>query len=117
MYNIGYITLIGGIATTAPHLVQVCYTLISYTSQILFCGAFFETPNKQLMKPKRDILAYLQSGGRLTVNKALRLFHTTELRKIVSRLRKEGWTICADKRQDETEDGRKVTYNEYYLVR
>ena len=69
------------------------------------------------MKPKRDILAYLQSGGRLTVNKAIKLFHTTELRKIVSRLRREGWTICADRRQDETEDGRKVTFNEYYLQR
>jgi transcription initiation factor IIE alpha subunit len=69
------------------------------------------------MKPKRDILAYLQSGGRLTVNKAIRLFHTTELRKIVSRLRREGWVICADKRNDTTEDGRRVTYNEYYLLR
>ena len=69
------------------------------------------------MKPKRDILAYLQSGGRLTVNKAIRLFHTTELRKVVSRLRREGWSIAADRRHDTTEDGRAVTYNEYYLVR
>lgn len=69
------------------------------------------------MKPKRDILAYLQSGGRLTVNKAIRLFHTTELRKVVSRLRREGWSIAADRRYDKTEDGRAVTYNEYYLVR
>ncbi len=69
------------------------------------------------MKPKRDILNYFQSGGRLTVNKAIRLFHTTELRKVVSRLRKEGWTICADRRSDETKDGRKVIYNEYYLSR
>jgi hypothetical protein len=69
------------------------------------------------MKPKRDILAYLQSGGRLTVNKAIRLFHTTELRKVVSRLRREGWIIAADRRHDKTEDGRAVTYNEYYLVR
>lgn len=69
------------------------------------------------MKPKRDILAYLQSGGRLTVNKAQRLFHTTELRKVVSRLRREGWAILADRRNDKTEDGRSVTYNEYYLQR
>ena len=61
------------------------------------------------MKPKRDSLAYLQSGGRLTVNKAQRLFHTTELRKVVSRLRREGWAILADRRNDKTEDGRSVT--------
>ena len=69
------------------------------------------------MRPKRDILAYLLNGGRLTVNKAMRLFHTTELRKIVSRLRRAGWTICADRRNDKTEDGRHVTFNEYYLQR
>lgn len=69
------------------------------------------------MKPQRDILAYLQSGGRLTVNKAQRLFHTTELRKVISRLRKSGWAICSDRRNDKTEDGRKVTFNEYYLQR
>lgn len=69
------------------------------------------------MKPKRDILAYFLSGGRLTVNKAIRLFHTTELRKVVSRLRKEGWDIRADIRHDATTDGRMVTFNEYFLKR
>jgi hypothetical protein len=66
------------------------------------------------MKPKQDILAYLQNGGRLTVNKALRLFHTTELRKIVSRLRREGHSIRATRCDDTTVDGRKVFFNEYY---
>jgi hypothetical protein len=69
------------------------------------------------MKPKSDVLAYLLKGGKLTVQRAYRLFHTTELRKIVSRLRREGWTICAERIHDKTEDGRKVTFNEYYLVR
>jgi hypothetical protein len=40
--------------------------------------------------PQREILAYLLAGGRLTVQKASRLFETTELRKIVSRLRRLG---------------------------
>ena len=68
------------------------------------------------MRPKRDILAYLQKGGRLTVNTALHIFHTTELRKIVSRLRREGYDISSTKRTGETEDGRKVYFNEYYIA-
>lgn len=67
------------------------------------------------MKPQRDILAYFQQGGRLTVQKAFRKFHTTELRKIVSRLRRSGHNIASKAMNDETEDGRKVTYNEYFL--
>ena len=38
--------------------------------------------------PQNKILAYLKAGGRLTVRKAERLYHTTELRRIISRLRK-----------------------------
>lgn len=41
--------------------------------------------------PQNKILAYLKAGGRLTVRKAERLYHTTELRRIISRLRK--WDI------------------------
>lgn len=67
------------------------------------------------MKPQRDILAYFQQGGRLTVQKDFRMFHTTELRKIVSRLRRSGHNIASKAMKDETEDGRKVTYNEYFL--
>lgn len=54
------------------------------------------------MNPKADILAYFRGGGRLTVNRALFLFHTTELRKVVSRLRREGHDIRADKKSDIT---------------
>ena len=44
MYNIGYITLIGGIATTAPMSFKFAsfHTFISY---LFFFGAFFVTPN------------------------------------------------------------------------
>lgn len=68
------------------------------------------------MKPTRDILAYLKEGGKLTVNRAIMMFHTTELRKIVSRLRREGYDIRANKLKDTTSDGRTVTFNEYYYV-
>lgn len=67
------------------------------------------------MKPTRDILAYLKEGGKLTVNRAIMMFHTTELRKIVSRLRREGYDIRANRCKDKTSDGRTVTFNEYYL--
>lgn len=66
--------------------------------------------------PQTKILVYLKQGGRLTVRKAERLFNTTELRRIVSRLRKQGYTICSDKRKAVTEDGRPTQFNEYYLV-
>lgn len=66
--------------------------------------------------PQTQILAYLMKGGRLTVRKAEHLFHTTELRCIVSRLRKRGYPICSDKRSAVTEDGRPTQFNEYYLA-
>lgn len=65
--------------------------------------------------PQNAILESLKRGERLTVQKAYRLFHTTELRKIVSRLRKVGHTICANKIHDRSAEGRNVTYNEYYM--
>ncbi len=50
------------------------------------------------------------------MQKAFHLFHTTELRKIVSRLRRRGYDIRSEVKHDETADGRKVTYNEYYIA-
>jgi len=38
--------------------------------------------------PQKEILEYFRAGRELTVIHALRLFHTTELRRIVSRLNK-----------------------------
>ena len=40
-----------------------------------------------------NILAYFQSGGTLTMLKALRLFRTSEIRVYVSRLRRRGHDI------------------------
>lgn len=65
--------------------------------------------------PQRAVLGSLKRGERLTVQKAYRLFHTTELRKIISRLRRVGHIICAKKIHDHSADGRAVTYNEYYM--
>lgn len=67
------------------------------------------------MKVQHEILFALLAGERLTVQKAFRLFHTTELRKIVSRLRRRGYDIRSERKYRETEDNRRVTYNEYFL--
>lgn len=67
------------------------------------------------MKVQYEILFALMSGERLSVRKAFRLFHTTELRKVVSRLRRRGHDIRSEKRTGLTFDGRTVTYNEYYI--
>lgn len=67
------------------------------------------------MKVQHEILFALLAGERLTVQKAFRLFHTTELRKIVSRLRRRGYDIRSERKSAETEDGRVVTFNEYFL--
>lgn len=68
------------------------------------------------MDPQKRILAYFKEGGKLTVNKALHLFSTTELRKIVSRLRQAGHRIGSQWRSDTASDGRNVRYKEYYLI-
>ena len=66
-------------------------------------------------KSGKYIKAYLKAGGRLTVRKAERLYHTTELRRIISRLRKMGYSICSNKQKAVTEDGRPTQFNEYYM--
>ena len=45
--------------------------------------------------PQRQIAAYFRKGGRLTVKRAWDMFGTTELRRIVSRLRKGGMDIVS----------------------
>lgn len=64
---------------------------------------------------RAEILAYFQRGGKLSTQKAFRMFHTTELRKIVSRLRRAGFPIKANRQHEVKSDGKKVAYNEYYL--
>lgn len=65
--------------------------------------------------PQTKILAYLKQGGRLTVQKAIHLFSTTELRRIVSRLRKRGYPIRDWKLSAVLGDGRQAQFKEYYL--
>ncbi len=68
-------------------------------------------------KPTTRILAYLLAGGRLTVQKASRLFETTELRKIVSRLRRRGQPIEDVMHYDTTRTGRRVQFKEYFITK
>lgn len=68
-----------------------------------------------IRNPQREILAYLLAGGRLTVQKASRLFETTELRKIVSRLRRRGQPIEDVMHYDTTRTGRRVQFKEYFI--
>lgn len=63
-----------------------------------------------------EVLFALESGERLTVQKCFRIFHTTELRKIVSRLRQRGYDIRATRKFRDAADGRKVWFNEYFLA-
>lgn len=65
---------------------------------------------------QKDILTYLKQGGRLTVKTAIMMFSTTELRKIVSRLRELGHRIGSTWRTDKAADGREVRFKEYYLI-
>jgi hypothetical protein len=46
---------------------------------------------------QRAILMAFQNGMRLTVQMCFRLFHTTELRKVVTRLRRMGHNIVSEK--------------------
>lgn len=66
--------------------------------------------------PQREILSYMLKGGRLTVQKAWRKFNTTELRRIVSRLKRKGYSIVDEWKYSETKDGRKVKFKEYYMA-
>lgn len=66
-------------------------------------------------KPQREILRYFLLGGRLTVQKAFRKFGTTELRKIVSRLKRKGYSIGSKRCYDFTNTGRRVQFNEYFI--
>lgn len=51
---------------------------------------------KKATSPQEDIAKHFQEGGSLTVLEALRLYHSTELRRIVSRLKKQGLNIISE---------------------
>lgn len=69
----------------------------------------------KVRNPQREILAYRLAGGRLTVQKAIQMFDTTELRRIVSRLKDRGFPVVADKQYGETKTGRRVRFKEYFI--
>lgn len=72
---------------------------------------------KDSRKPQARILAYFIRGGTLTVWKAMNKFGTTELRKIVTRLRRKGYIIVGDWCYSHDADrGRIVRYKEYHMV-
>lgn len=64
--------------------------------------------------PEARIRAYIESGGRLTVQGAIRKFNTTELRRIVSRLRRKGVDVHTRWISVDTMDGRNQRVKEYY---
>lgn len=65
--------------------------------------------------PKTLILLDLLAGKALTVQRAFYKFHTTELRKAISRLRDYGYPISDRPYRTLTADGREVEVKEYYI--
>jgi len=57
---------------------------------------------------QKSIAAYFVNGGSLTVLLALDYFGTTELRRVVSRLKKQGLNI-------KSESVKGQTYHRYYI--
>lgn len=66
-------------------------------------------------EPQSRIREYLASGGTLTVQQAFRMFHTTELRKVITRLRRKGDCII-DRWTNSDCDGRTSRYKVYYMA-
>lgn len=56
--------------------------------------------------PQQRIRAHFEQGGSLTVQAAIQRYNTTELRRIVSRLRKIGMNIGSQWIEVVTKDGR-----------
>lgn len=67
-----------------------------------------------MIKPQQQILAWLLQGGLLSVQEAFRLFHTTELRKVIDRLRKRGYEIITCW-ESGSRDGRTIRYKRYSI--
>jgi hypothetical protein len=61
------------------------------------------TEQKQTM-----VLEHFKKGGSLTVLDCLRMFHTTELRRIVSRIEKMGYIVSRENVPNEN-------YKKYYI--
>jgi hypothetical protein len=48
-----------------------------------------------MSNPQTSVKQHLKNGGTLTVLECWSLYHTTELRRIISRLKREGMQIVA----------------------
>jgi hypothetical protein len=66
-----------------------------------------------MINKQKQIELYFKAGGTLTVQQAFHMFHTTELRKIVSRLRKNGMNIISELIDALNGD----QYKEYWLAK
>lgn len=78
---------------------------------------FSTMKKKDFRKPQALVLAYFIRGGTLTVCKALSKFGTTELRRIVTRLRRKGYIIVGDWCYTHDADRRRIVrYKEYRMI-
>ena len=71
---------------------------------------------ENLNEPQSRIREYLAQGGTLTVQQAFRMFHTTELRKVVTRLKRKGDCIMGRWTSSSTDEGRTSRYKIYYMT-
>lgn len=67
--------------------------------------------NNDIEKIQKKVLLMLWEGKRLSVQSVIHDLHTTELRVIISRLRRKGFKIADEWKT--TTDGRR--YKEYFL--
>lgn len=63
----------------------------------------------------KRILQHFQEGAELTVVEAIRLFHTTELRRVVTELRRRGHDIQSRWCEDVCGDGSVSRFKVYFL--
>ena len=80
----------------------------------MYCQLIFRNFQRSNMDtPQKQVLEYLKTGKDLTVCSCRELFHTTELRRIVSRLRQDGHNITGFMTKDL--DGHR--FKRYFLLK
>ena len=70
------------------------------------CGCFRDMTESE--QKQAAIQAHFERGKSLTVLQALKQYHTTELRKIVCRLKKKGLDIISDWHQENGKNKYKI---------
>ena len=66
---------------------------------------------------KSEVLAYMQSGHKITSTLAIRLFGATRLSDIIFKLRKDGYNIITHDRVGKNRYGGVCQYAEYELIK